>query len=76
MVNQETIPRYARPTQTELEDMFREPTPAEVMERCTHQGACIHAIERLMHEIDTSKSWWMERVAAELGCDGCCEWSS
>lgn len=73
MVNPETIPRYARPSQAELEEMFREPTPAEVMGRCAHQGACIRAVELLVHEIDTSKSWWMERVAAELGCEDCDE---
>lgn len=72
-----TCPRYAEPTWEELEAMSGEPTPAEVCERCNHQGACARVYELLAlggEAIDTSEHGWMDELARALGCEGCDEW--
>lgn len=53
----------------------REPTPADVCEDCTHQGACTRQWE-LAHgcEFNTEQLAWLDVLADELGCESCDCW--
>ena len=65
-------PRYAPPTQAELEEMFAEPTPADSLDGCVHGSACVRALGLLLYggEVDTN----MVECAKTLGCAMCDEW--
>lgn len=69
-------PRYAPPTQAELEEMFAMPTPAESLAECTHQGACLRLYGALAlgGEVNTESLGWMDECAAAMGCAECDEW--
>ena len=66
----DAIPRYAEPTGAELEAMFHDQTPGEVLSRCIHRYAC---------------GWWNdfdndvvdhrpEPCARGMGCEDCDLW--
>ena len=65
-VNPDSIPRYAVPTQAELEDIFRDPTPGELYQSCVHRSVCLMWNQTL--ELND------ERMGRRLGCDECKEW--
>lgn len=71
------VPRYAPPTQEELEDMFREPTPAEAMGACAHCEACLRVLGMLAYagEVNRDVAYWEDDAARILGCgeDGACD---
>lgn len=79
-VNPDSIPRYAAPTPAELEDIFRDPTPGELLRRCTHEGACLRVMGRLCFNDEAYADKWgkehekeMGRWASWMGCGDCDE---
>lgn len=52
-----------------------EPTPAEIMDRCTHYGACLMQWKRHNGSFEWDGHDCMDRLARLLGCDeDCTEW--
>lgn len=53
-----------------------EPTPADDYEECKHAEACRSLFERLRgREVDEDGPFWLVRLAADLGCEGCQCWT-
>ena len=69
MVNPDTIPRYKEPSGEQLEQMFNDPTPSEVMEQCLHCGACQTVLSLFVDDVTSPKD-----AASRLQCDVCDEW--
>lgn len=69
-------PRSAPLTVAEMRAMDEEPTATDAFEACTHQGACVRALGRLLWgcEVNTDAFGWMDECAARLRCDECEEW--
>ena len=68
-IDGEGVPRYAPPTAGELDEMFAEPTPGQVMEECTHMPMCVRAAD-----LGYDGPGWRDRTAERLRCDECEYW--
>ena len=66
-------PRSAPLTYAELAALDGEPTPAELMDECAHAAACTRMYEMfVLHgEVNTDAMFWMDDLAAALGCAEC-----
>lgn len=67
----DSIPRYAAPTWSELNE---DPLPAEVMRECMHCNACLRMLESFAGDtFDTSINSEWERAAIACDCVHCLE---
>lgn len=81
-MNAEDIPRYENPSPQELNERFRDPTPAESMDACAHGHACLRMVGMLcFDDPDWGRHGSWREVAAALdkaarwaGCDNCEHW--
>ena len=70
------IPRYEEPTWEELNELYRDPTPAECLRDCTHRDACLRLLYAYTREeYDTKDMGQLAEAAKALECDDCAEWS-
>lgn len=74
-MNADDIPRYADPSPDELNELFRDPTPAESMRDCEHRDACLRMVAiYLKREFNPMRMADLEEAAVLTDCDNCLEW--
>ena len=69
-------PRYTNPTFEELEELYREPTPAESLRDCIHRDACLGLLYMFTRmDCDVNDMNHLDKAARVMMCEDCGEWS-
>lgn len=71
----DNIPRYPEPTWEEINELYRDPTPAECLNECVHRDACLRMALLMTGEtFNPMRMSDLERAAEITDCDNCLEW--